>query len=109
MKPTALQAKGATAPFTRPCRVGLDPAPNFRLRACGRSCESGLAVIDLDAIKAAGLNSDAVSRQMLASHEYRARIELLAEMVSRYCETHPQATVADVEQYRQRAAIEAGV
>lgn len=66
-------------------------------------------MIDLEAIKAAGLNSGAVSREMLASHEYRARIELLAEMVSRWCADHPDATQADLEDYRQRAAVEVGV
>lgn len=66
-------------------------------------------MIDLDAIKAAGLNSDAVSVRMLADHEYRQRIELLAAMVQEHRRCHPEATDNDIEQYRLRAAVEVGL
>ncbi|MBQ1761929.1 MAG: hypothetical protein IIZ92_03395 [Aquincola sp.] len=66
-------------------------------------------VIDLDAIKAAGLNSNDVSMRMLAEHRHQQRVEVLAEMCCKFIADNPQSTDLELQQYRQQTAAELGI
>lgn len=66
-------------------------------------------MIDLDAIKAAGLNTEAHSAALLAMHEWRTRIELHGELCAKFLRDNPHVTSAEFERFGQRAAVEAGL
>lgn len=66
-------------------------------------------MIDLDAIKAAGLNSNEASARLLAQHEYQERVRLYLDLCRGFADANPLATSEEVEQHRQCAALQAGI
>lgn len=66
-------------------------------------------MVDLDAIKAAGLNSDAHSRQALDLHRWREAVALHGELCAKYLRDNPGSTSADYEFYGIGAAIHVGL
>jgi hypothetical protein len=66
-------------------------------------------MIDLDAIKAAGLNSDAESRRLLDLHRWRAAVALHGDLCAKYLRDNPGSNSAEYEFYGLGAAIHVGL
>ena len=62
-------------------------------------------MIDLDAIKAAGLNSNANSQRLLDMHRWRESVALHGELCAKWLRDNPGCTSADYEFYGLGAAI----
>lgn len=66
-------------------------------------------MVDLDAIKAAGLNSDAESQRLLDLHRWRAAVALHGDLCAKYLRDNPGCTSADYDWYCNGAAVSVGL
>lgn len=66
-------------------------------------------MIDLDAIKAAGLNSDAESQRLLSMQKWRASVDLHGDLCAKFLRDNPGCTSAEFERYGLGAAIHVGL
>lgn len=65
--------------------------------------------LDLDAIKACGLNSDEHSFEMLDRHDKAARIQLHSDLWSKWLRYHPDASALEIQDFAARMAVEVGL
>ena len=64
---------------------------------------------DLDAVKAAGLNSNAESQRLLDMHRWRQSVELHGELCAKWLRDNPGCTSADYEFYGINAGVSLGL
>lgn len=61
-------------------------------------------MIDLDAIKAAGLNSATESERLLSMHRWRESVALHGDLCAKFLRDNPGCTSAEFQRYGQGAA-----